>query len=121
MKVTDFKNEDAIEIWADILEPSVEIFGDEKIKEGLRTKGSKMKTISYALKTYKKEVVAILAALERKPVDEYECSFVTLPIKILEALNDPELQTFFSSVVGTDFEMFSGSATENTEDEGADS
>lgn len=92
-KLSDYKNEEAIEVIADIMEPLSVIFTDEEIKK----EKNKMKAVAKALKKYKKEVLQILARIEDVPVDEYECNALTLPIKCLEVLNDEEIQDFLES------------------------
>ena len=49
MKLSDYKNEDAVEVIADIIEPLSVIFTDEEIKN----EKNKMKAIAKALKKYK--------------------------------------------------------------------
>lgn len=94
MKLSDYKNEDAVEIIADIIEPLSVIFTDEEIKN----EKNRMKAIAKALKKYKKEVIQILARIDGVPVDKYECNALTLPIKVLEVMNDKEVQDFLESL-----------------------
>lgn len=93
MKLSDYKNEDAVEIIADIIEPLSVIFTDEEIKN----EKNRMKAIAKALKKYKKEVIQILARIDGVPVDKYECNAITLPIKVVEVLNEPDIQDFLIS------------------------
>lgn len=94
MKLSDYKNEDAIEVIADIIEPLSVIFTDEEIKN----EKNRMKAIAKALKKYKKEVIQILARIDGVSIDEYECNALTLPIKVLEVMNDKEVQDFLESL-----------------------
>lgn len=94
MKLSDYKNEDAIEVIADIIEPLSAIFTDDEIKK----EKNRMKAISKALKKYKKEVIQILARIDGVPVEKYECNALTLPIKVLEVMNDKEIQDFLESL-----------------------
>ena len=94
MKLSDYKNEDAVEVIADIIEPLSVIFTDEEIKN----EKNRMKAIAKALKKYKKEVIQILARIDGVPVDNYECNALTLPIKVLEVMNDKEVQDFLESL-----------------------
>ena len=116
MKLSEYKNEEALEVLADIVEPAVDIFSDKELIEIIKAE-NKGKAISYALKEHKKSVLEILAAMERKPVSEYECSVLTLPTKILEILNDKELVSFFSSQLPMEAKTSSGSATETIEED----
>jgi hypothetical protein len=94
MKLSDYKNEDAVEVIADIIEPLSVIFTDEEIKN----EKNRMKAIAKALKKYKKEVIQILARIDGVSVDKYECNALTLPIKVLEVMNEKEVQGFLESL-----------------------
>ena len=103
MKITDFKNEEAIDLLADIIEPTALILGDPEtrrvfmaVKDG---KTTKVKAISQVLKNHSSEIVEILARLEGKEPEEYTCNILALPQKILEILNDKDLADFFKSQV----------------------
>lgn len=95
MKLSEYKNEQALDILADILEPSAKIFSDKDVKKAFET-GDKIKGIKAAIKTHKSEIIEILAVLDGVPVAEYECNVLTLPIKLLEILNDTDLMSFFN-------------------------
>lgn len=95
MKLSEYKNEQALDILADILEPSAKIFSDKDVKKAFET-GDKIKGIKAAIKTHKSEIIEILAVLDGVPVAEYECNVLTLPVKLLEILNDTDLMSFFS-------------------------
>ena len=115
MKLSEIRGEDAMEVLADILEPAGTIMADKEVANGFRS--DRMKTISMILRKYKKEVIQVLAATERKDVKEYEkeVNVLTLPVKLLEIFNDEELMSFFSQPEQTTSGKPSGSATESTE------
>ena len=119
-KLSEYKDEESIEILADILDPVATIASDKDLVDDIRKNFSKgnqrIRIISRALKTHKREVFEILAALERVPVEEYHCNMGTLPAQILNILNDKDLMSYFLSSVETEDETSSGSATENTEE-----
>lgn len=117
MKLSEYKNEEALDILADILEPSIEIFTDKALIKLIQGK-DKPKAISYAIKNHKKPILSILAILDGKKPEEYECNVFTLPAKILEILNDEELMSFFSSQLPTEGQIASGNVMENTEEAG---
>lgn len=96
MKLSEYKNEEALDILADILEPAAKIFSDKDVKQAFE-KGDKISGIKAAIKGHKTEIIEILARLDNVPVEEYECNILTLPVKIMEILNDTELINFFSS------------------------
>lgn len=117
MKLSEYKNEDALDVLAEIFEPACNIIGDEKFQK-LFNSGDKFKIIKYLLSNKKrqKDIIAILAAIDRTPVKKYEINLVALPAKIIEIFNDEELLNFFvSQGYGTEEES-SGSATGNIEE-----
>ena len=95
MKITDFKNEDAIELIADLIEPISEISTDKELVELLK-KGNKMKAIQQGLKNHKSSIIQILAILNGVPVEEYSCNPITITKDLLVILNDKELMEVFS-------------------------
>ena len=125
MKLSDYKGEEAIEVLADIIEPLTAILGDKDLREFVAdNKGKKIPRIAYIkpiLKNHPKEVIEVLAGIEKEPVEEYEkkVNILTLPMKLLELVNDPQMQSLFTSQGQTDMNLkpHSGSATENTEAE----
>ena len=113
MKISEYRDEAALELLANISEPAIEIFADEQLADLIRQKKSG-KAVSVAIKNHKKEVMELLAALEGVPVEEFHCSVFTLPAKLIEILSDKELIAFFSNTQG--IAAVSGNVTENTEE-----
>lgn len=95
MKITDFKNEDAIELIADLIEPISEISTDKELVKLLK-KGDKIKAIQQGLKNHKSSIIQILAILNGVPVEEYSCNPITITKDLLVILNDKELMEVFS-------------------------
>ena len=115
MNVTDIKGKDAIDVMADILEPLTTILADEEIDQLSKT-GTRLQAITHALKKYPDEVIYILARLDNEQPEEYEVNLVTLPRKLLEIINAPELQFLFTSQARNNDNDSSGSVTESTEE-----
>lgn len=118
--LSEYKDEEALDLLADIIEPVSEIMGDKAVAENLRS-NNKGKAIKLAIKNHKKSVIEVMAILEGVSVSEYHCNLLTLPLLLLKVLNDPELVSFFSSQAEIISQNTSGSATESTEDEAATS
>ncbi len=123
MKVTDFKDEAALDLLAEIIEPASVIFSDDKVKAVLKEAqdkgGSRAKAVAEILKLHKKEIIEIMAALDGVPVKDFHCNILTLPKKLLEILNDEELMDFFASQAEElTLSASSGLHTENTEEAG---
>lgn len=94
MKLSEYKGEEAIELLADIIEPAAKILADKECAAALKNKEI-TKAVKIGLKAHKREVIEIMAALDGVPVDQYEVNLFTLPVKLLELLNDPDLMAFF--------------------------
>lgn len=115
MRLSDFKNEEALDLLVEILEPVSTVFSDEEVAVAYKEKG-KLEAIKVAIKNHKKEVLEILALLDGKDPEKYEISFLALPIKLLQILNDPELADLFSSQGQMGEAISFGSVMENTEE-----
>lgn len=137
MRLSDFKGEEALDVLADIIEPMTYILADEDIQkmkaeeqkrreEAIRNKTPfrstpLIKYVTPAIKNHKPEIIQILARLNNQTPEEYtaDLSLATLPLQVLEFINDPEIQKFFTSQSQSPTEQSasSGSVMENTEAE----
>lgn len=122
MKLSEFKDEAALDLLADIIEPVGEIMEDEEVakiyeegkSDGLGIK-LKLKIVAVIVRNHKRAILEILARLNNQDVTEYHCNVLTLPKEILALINDPMMQDFFVSQAQTEGEISSGPATEITE------
>lgn len=114
MKLSEYQGEAALDLLADLIEPAGEIMSDKEIGDVF--KENRFKAIGIAIKNHKKAVMQILATMDGVPVDEYKCNVFSLPVKILEILNDPDLVQLFTYQGQTGDANSSGSASENTEE-----
>ena len=115
-KLSEYENEEALELLADTLVPITRISADEEFVKKFRS-GNVMLAIQYVLKNHKNDVLTILARLEGVPLEEYKCNIFTLPLVLIKLINDPELMDFFASQgLKINVESF-GSAMVNTEEE----
>lgn len=112
MKLSEYQGEAALDILADLIEPAGEIMSDKQIGDVF--KENRFKAIGIAIKNHKKAVMQILATMDGVPVDEYKCNVFSLPVKILEILNDPDLVQLFTYQGQTGDANSSGSASGNT-------
>ena len=112
MKLSEYQGEAALDILADLIEPTGEIMSDKEIGEVF--KKNRFKAIGLAIKNHKKAVMQIMATIDGVPVEEYKCNVFTLPATILELLNDSELIRLFTYQGQTGGANSSGSASENT-------
>lgn len=119
MKLTDYKNEDALDLLADILDPISEILTDPEIIKMVKAeKTDKIKAVQYLLKQHQKPIIKIMARLDSVPVEQYEVNILSIPKKLLEIMNDKELIDFFRSQGQMMASGSFGSVTENTEETG---
>ena len=114
MKLSEYQGEAALDLLADLIEPAGEIMSDKEIGEVF--KKNRFKAIGLAIKNHKKAVIQIMATMDGVPVDEYKCNVFSLPVKILEILNDPEMIQLFQYQGQTGDAKSSGSVSENTEE-----
>lgn len=113
MKLSEYKNEDALELLADLLEPVSYIFADKEVKR-LFTSGTKIEAIRYILKEHSKKIIEILARLEGVEPKEYNANIAKMTASLLDILNDEELISFFTLQEQTTEETPSGAVTEIT-------
>lgn len=113
MKLSEFKDDAALDLIADIIEPATEILADPAIKEAFGH--SKMAAIKVAIKSHKNAIREIVARLDGKNPEEYHFTALSLPVKLLTLLNDPELQQLFTSSGQMEDVTACSSASENTE------
>lgn len=121
-KLSEFKDDEAMEALAELIEPTVNLIGDKTFRTAVRgdkeknIKPDKIKAVKIALKDHKDDVVKILAVLNETPVEDFHYNLGTLPIMVLQLFNDKELYDFFKSQGEKDSATSSGSVTENTEE-----
>lgn len=96
MKISEFKNEDAVDFLVDLIDPITEILSDKEVSEAYKAGNSKLHIAKLCLKKHKKEVIEILAMMDGKPVEEYSCTPITIIKDLIQLFNDKELIDFFS-------------------------
>lgn len=116
LKYKEFDNYETLDALADIIEPTSVILTNEKVKASFAKEKNKLMIAKTLLKECPKEIIEILARLDGKAVDEYKCTLVSVPVAVLEILNDEAMIDFFKSQGQSLAKEFSGSATENTEE-----
>ena len=117
MKLSEIKGEAALDMLADMIEPAAEIMADPNMKDLIQAK-NKAAIIKALIKDHKKSIIEILAIIDGVPVNEYDVNVFTLPVKILELLNDPELISFFTSQESMGDQISSIAPMVNTEEAG---
>lgn len=105
MKLSDIKGERALDVLADMIEPVAEIMGDKEISAILQSGKAPIKAIKLALKNHKRAVLDMMAAIDGEDPETYQPSIFVLPKRLLDLLNDPEVQRLFSSQEATSDEI----------------
>jgi len=95
-KLSAYRDEEALDLLADLLEPAAMIMADPDVADALKS-GNRMKAIKKAVKAHKPQVMEVLAIMEGVPVEEYHCNVLTVPMRLLEILNDDDLIAVFTS------------------------
>lgn len=115
MRLSDIKGERALDVLADILEPAAVIMTDKEFLAHARG-GSKLKAAQVVIRNHKKEIIAIMARLNGVEPENYEFNLISLPVQVIQLLNDPEAMILFQLQGQNGANGSSGSATENTEE-----
>lgn len=121
-KLSEFKDDEAMDVLAEILEPASNLIGNSNFKLAIRgdkkngIKPNRLQAIRIAIKENRTDVVKIMAILSEKPLEEFHYNLLTLPKMMLDIFNDKELIDFFSYQSEKDLQTLSGSAMENTEE-----
>lgn len=111
MRLSEFKDEKAIEVVADLLEPIYNIVSNSKNAEA-KDKGV-LPFAAAMLKNSAKDVMAMLAILDDKDPKEYHCNAATVLGDIVNMLSDDELLQLFG--LQSETLTSAGSASANTE------
>lgn len=115
--LTDYVGEEAVDLWADILDPVGDILSDKEVAKVVKSNVPRIKVVTTILKRHKKEATEILQRIDPTPVNAL--NMVTrLASLITEIGNQPELQSFFGFTARAKMqEESSTSPTESTGDE----
>lgn len=116
-RLSDYKGDEAIELWGDLLEPIIDIFSDKKIADVWKTKKSIASKAKEVLKLHKKEVTSILLRIDDTPLNGINI-VIRLVNLLVEIESAEELKDFFGfAEQGTTANASIGSVTENIEDD----
>lgn len=114
-KLSDYKGEEAISMWADLLEPMAAIINDESVAKSVKSGENRIIIAKNILESHKKEATEILLR-----IDDTELNGLNILVRLANILQElgesEELRNFFgfAGQMMISDEYF-GSATENTE------
>ena len=112
--LSDYKGDDALELWADLLEPLTVVFQDDEILTSISKGKPVFQVASLLLRKHKKDASDIILA-----IDPTEITAMNLLPRVMKTLGEikssEEFKDFFgSSQPETKDSASSGSAMENT-------
>lgn len=116
--LSDIKGDAALELIADLMEPVTEIMGDPDVKAAYKgtakNPGTPAKAISVAIRNHKKAVTTILALMDEEDPATYAPSAMVIPVRLMQLLNDPDMQSLFTLPNQSSESITSGSASGNS-------
>ena len=115
MNILELDNEQALDALADLVEPLTEIVSDKEFRQAFG-EGNRAKAIANLIRNHKQSIIEMLAVVDGVPVSEYKCNILTLPVRVVELLNNEAIRTLFPFAETVQGVSFSSSATENTEE-----
>ena len=115
-------NEQNLDLFADLMEPLAEILTDEAVTSAFKGEGGKpIKAVKAAIKGHHRAIIEVLAALEGVDADRYVVPPpAALLMKIMNLINNPDVQSLFTLQGQSDHAASSGSASGITQDEEKD-
>lgn len=113
MRLSDFKDEKAIEVVAALLVPIGNIAADKEMAEAQKSTKHMGAFVSTALTKHSRDVMDMLAILDDQDPTEYHCNAATVLRDVMTMFSDPDILALFGLQRQT--LASSGSASENTE------
>lgn len=110
MKLSDYKDEKAIEVIADLLVPIGNIALN---KDKIQKTGTTAHFVSELMKNNPKDVLAIIAILNGVKPEDYHCSAISVFKDAIELFQDPDLMELFG--LQSETKTSSGSVSESIE------
>lgn len=93
MRLSEFKDEEAIRVIADILPHVVEIAKNPAVKEARNE--NPFLYAAALLKEVPQEAIALLALLDNKDPAEYHCTGASVLFDVFNMISDPDLLALF--------------------------
>lgn len=115
-KLSDYKDEEAIELWGDLIEPISNILNDKNVADVIKSGKPKMIIAKEILKNHSDEAKEILLRIDNSPIDGLNL-IVRLVALLADIGKNPDIKDFFGYAVEVKTENeISGSPTVNTEE-----
>lgn len=96
-KLSDYEGDEAIELWADLLEPVTKLIADDEVRKIYKSGQPRIKIAQEILKSHADVVTGILQRIDPEPINGL--NVITRFAALLTDISQmPELKDFFSSV-----------------------
>ena len=93
-KLSDYKGDEAIELWADLLDPISTILTDEGVRKAVQSGQPKITIVKEILKNHKKEAIDVMLRIDPEPIDA-----INLVLRLAGVVADlgkyPGIKSFF--------------------------
>lgn len=116
MKISEIKDEKAVEVLGDLFEPIIRICKHEEVQQAARSNVG-IELAKSMIKADPSAVLEILAICNQVPVEEYHPNPFVVLRDLAGILTDPDISTLFFSQEPKAAMSASGSATDNTQAE----
>lgn len=117
MKLSQFEDEQALEILERIIDPISVIMTDVEFVSLVRQHKPKILLAKEVVKNHKKEMIELISALNGETPETYHFTLISLIKDAMELMDDPELNEVFQSQGQTRGVTSSVSASGSTEGE----
>lgn len=111
MRLSDFKDEKALEVIADLIDPIAEIARSPENKAA--SKGTKLQFVQSVLRNTPRAVMHMMAILNDEKPENYHCTSASVLKNALEMFTDPDIMALFG--LQSETPASSGSALATTE------
>lgn len=93
-KFSDYKGDEAIELWADLLTPISTILEDNEVRDVIQSGASKLRIAQSILKKHKVEAVDVLTRIDPTPVNGF--NLILRVVSVLAEIGENEdVKSFF--------------------------
>ena len=119
MSISDIKGEAALDAFADMIDPAMEIMTDPAISAAYKKPGTtRAQLVGMIVKSHKQSIIKIMAILDGEDPETYadKINILTVPAKLMEIINDPEMKSLFPLQARQKTSESFGPATVNTQE-----
>lgn len=111
LKISDLKNEKAMEFIGTVVDPVFKIWSDDKFKNLVYPENGErniIEIVKFITAEHSKETIEILSAINGTTAEKYTGNPYTIIAQVIEIISDPELLSVFTSLAQNMAEKSSG-------------